>query len=115
MSRAQLVLGAQGEEAAARWYERAGYEVLARNWRCADGELDLVVSTAGLVVFCEVKTRSTERFGLPSEAVTWRKQARLRRLAGRWLASWHGQRPARIRFDVAAVVGTQVEVIEDAF
>ena len=63
-------LGAAGEDVAAAWYRAAGYEVLARNWRCREGELDLVVAGSGVVVFCEVKTRRGDAFGLPSEAVT---------------------------------------------
>jgi putative endonuclease len=99
----------------ARWYEARGYVVLARNWRVPDGELDLVVSRGAMVVFCEVKSRGGERYGLPVEAVTPAKQARLRRLAGRWLAAEGGSWP-ELRFDVASVVkGRVVEVLEGAF
>jgi putative endonuclease len=110
-----MLLGSSGEQATARWYEQAGYQVVDRNWRCSDGEIDLVVARGGVVAFCEVKTRSSEWFGSPAEAVTYRKQARLRRLAGRWLASWEGSRPRLVRFDVASVHVGRVEVIEDAF
>jgi putative endonuclease len=110
-----LSLGAFGEEVAARWYERAGYDVIGRNWRCASGELDLVVRRGPLVVFCEVKTRSSDRYGTPAEAVTYRKRMRLRRLAAAWLASCEGPSGRMVRFDVAAVRGGTVEVIEDAF
>ncbi len=99
--------------------------MLARNWRCADGELDLVVvdGTGTTVVICEVKTRLSDRFGTPFEAVTGLKQRKLRRLAGRWLAQRRasGQPGApSVRFDVAGVTadgrgGLQVEVIENAF
>jgi len=108
-------LGAHGEDAVTRWYERRGYRVVDRNWRCREGELDLVASRGGIVVFCEVKTRSSVAFGAPVEAVTWRKQLRLRQLAGRWLAARRGRAPAGVRFDVASVVGGQIEVVEDAF
>lgn len=107
-------LGAHGEGRAARWYEAHGYEVLDRNWRGPDGELDLVLGAGGLVVFCEVKTRSSERFGVPAEAVTPAKQRRIRRLAAAWLAD-SAVRPRHVRFDVAAVVGARIEVIEAAF
>ena len=60
--------------------------MVARNWRCREGELDLVVARPGEIVFCEVKTRSSDRFGLPAEAVTPAKQRRLRGLAARYLA-----------------------------
>jgi putative endonuclease len=114
-----LRLGAAGEAAAAGWYVARGYRVVARNWRCADGELDLVVARHGELVFCEVKTRTSDRFGLPAEAVTPAKQRRLRRLAARFLAQSGADagagRGAGLRFDVASVVGGRVEVIEAAF
>lgn len=67
------------------------------------------------MVFCEVKTRSSARYGTPAEAVVPAKQARIRRLAARWLAGWCGPRPGAVRFDVAAVAGGEVTVIEGAF
>jgi putative endonuclease len=114
-------LGARGEELAVAWYTGRGYTVLGRNWRCRDGELDLVVSRDRCVVFCEVKTRTGTTFGVPAEAVTGEKQRRLRRLAARWLGE---QSPtvgiAELRFDVACVTmrrgsEAEVEVIEAAF
>jgi putative endonuclease len=111
-------LGARGEDRAADWYRAAGYEVIARNWRCREGELDLVVSLPGELVFCEVKTRSSDRFGVPAEAVTAAKQRRLRALAARFLAEHPpvaGSVVGSIRFDVVAVTGSTVDVIEAAF
>src|SRR5580700_1814283 len=117
-------LGQRGEGAAARWYAGAGYAVVARNWRCSEGEIDLVaVDAAGaVVVFCEVKTRSSSAFGTPEESVTAVKQRRLRRLAARWLSEQGGSgRSMRsVRFDVAAVVSDRsghlvVDVVLDAF
>lgn len=107
-------LGAAGEDLAERWYVGAGYEVVARNWRCRDGELDLVVRGHGLTVFCEVKTRNSTRFGVPAEAVTASKQRRLRSLAAQFLRE-HPQRSDGIRFDVAAVLGGKLEILEGAF
>ena len=69
----------------ARWYADAGYRVLDRNWRCREGELDVVVARGSVLVFCEVKTRRSTAFGVPAEAVTVTKQRRLRTLAMRWL------------------------------
>jgi putative endonuclease len=111
-------LGARGEDRAADWYRAAGYEVVARNWRCAEGELDLVVGRPGELVFCEVKTRTSDRFGVPAEAVTIAKQRRLRTLAASFLAdhpleAWAAGR--NVRFDVVAVRGSTVDVIEAAF
>ena len=107
--------GADGEDAAARWYEQRGYEVLARNWRCRTGELDLVLRQGRMLVFCEVKSRSSTAFGAPVEAVTRDKQARLRRLAGRWIEDAAPVRPTEIRFDVVSVLAGEVEVIQGAF
>ena len=103
----------------AQWYEAAGYDVLDRNWRCREGELDLVVIRDDTLVFCEVKTRASTRFGAPFEAVTATKQRRLRNLALRWLAD-HGTHCRTLRFDVASVTRTPtdeltIEVLEGAF
>jgi putative endonuclease len=110
-----LRLGASGEDLAAGWYQAQGYEVVARNWRCRDGELDLVVLRHRVLVFCEVKTRTSDRFGVPAEAVGRAKQQRIRRLAARYLEEAAPVRPKEIRFDVAAVLDGRVEVIEGAF
>jgi putative endonuclease len=107
-------LGAQGEAMAADWYEANGYEVVARNWRCRDGEIDLIVRRARTIVFCEVKTRTTAAFGSPAEAVTRAKRERLRRLAAIWLEE-SPLRASGIRFDVAAILAGQLDIIEGAF
>ena len=114
MTQARRALGISGEDAAAAWYLANGYEVVDRNWRCRDGELDLVVRRARTVVFCEVKTRTTDRFGAPVEAITRDKRQRLRVLAGKWLEQ-STMKASQIRFDVASVMGGEVEVLEGAF
>ncbi|MEZ5243554.1 MAG: YraN family protein [Acidimicrobiales bacterium] len=113
MDRSRVALGNWGERKVARHYESAGYEVLDRNWRVRGGELDLVLGRGDEIVFCEVKTRSSARFGSGLEAVGARKQQFLRRTAVSWLDA-HDRR-GRLRFDVAAVTGGQVEVVEAAF
>ncbi len=107
-------LGVAGEDLAAAWYGGRGCQVLARNWRCREGELDLVVRDGGSIVFCEVKSRSSLAFGSPLEAVTATKRRRLRVLAARWLAE-ASVRPGPLRFDVAAVLDGELEVVEGAF
>jgi putative endonuclease len=112
-------LGQRGEAFAAAWYERAGYTILDRNWRRREGELDLVLGRGRAVVFCEVKTRTSHRFGAPVEAITRTKQRRIRMLAGLWLGE-HALGGRDLRFDVASVMverGTDpvIEVIEGAF
>jgi len=99
---------------AAQWYHEHGYLVVARNWRCRDGELDLILSKDRVYVFCEVKTRSSDGFGTPAEAVTPSKQARIRRLASKWLRE---DAPSRkdIRFDVVTILAGRLDVIEAAF
>jgi len=96
-------LGAFGEAYAARHLVESGMVLLDRNWRCELGEIDLVLRDGDTLVFCEVKTRSSARYGTPLESVTARKAARLRRLAARWLAD-HQVRPRDVRLDLVGVL-----------
>ena len=107
-------VGIRGEDIAAKWYEARGYQVLDRNWRCREGELDLVVRHGRQVVFCEVKHRMGVGFGTPAETITREKKQRIRHLAARWLQDAK-PRPAEIRFDVAAILDGEIEVLEGAF
>lgn len=98
-----LRLGRAGEELAVGHVRSLGLVVLSRNWRCRDGELDLVATDGAQLIVFEVKTRSGDGFGQPAEAVTPEKQARIRRCAHRWLREFRvGWCP--IRFDVIAIV-----------
>jgi putative endonuclease len=95
-------LGRRGECVAAEWFERRGFVVLERNWRCASGELDLILRGDGVTVFAEVKTRTSVAYGHPFEAITAAKAARLRRLAAEWCRA-HGP-VGHIRIDAVAVI-----------
>ncbi len=134
--------GAKGEDAAAAWYEAAGFAVVDRNWRCPVGELDLVAHRAGgpgapaVLAVVEVKARRGDRYGSPADALTPAKRRRVRRAAAAWLAT-HRRAGGwgDVRFDLAAVTwpspgaggpgprsgrgrgpgGGVVEVFEDAF
>ena len=96
-------LGDYGERVAARHLTALGMVVLDRNWRCDEGELDLVLRDGPALVGCEVKTRTSLAHGSPHEAVTDVKLARLRRLVQRWLRD-HGLHPAETRVDLVAVL-----------
>ena len=96
-------LGRMGEEVAARHLESDGFVVLERNWRCDDGELDIVARDGRTLVVCEVKTRSSNRYGSPFEAITERKLHRLERLGMRWMRE-RGVRPDRMRVDIVSVL-----------
>ena len=96
-------LGAHGEQLAVDFLTDEGLRVLDRNWRCRDGELDIVARDGDALVFCEVKTRRGTGFGHPVEAVGRVKQRRLRTLAQRWLAA-HDEHAPQLRFDVVGVL-----------
>jgi putative endonuclease len=115
MTRHNVILGRAAEERTAQHYLANGYTVVARNWRNGrHGEIDLVLVRRDVLVVCEVKARSSDRFGTPADAVDWRKQRRLRGLAVAFLAA-HDVHPRLVRFDVACVRGRAVDVIEAAF
>jgi putative endonuclease len=112
-------LGRRAEALACEWLNAGNLAVVARNWRCRHGEIDLIATAPGLVVFCEVKARRSDAYGTPAAAVTARKQARLRALAAAWLAAT-GHPPTRVRFDVVSVTwprgqAARVEHLEGAF
>ena len=101
MSRYNKDLGDFGEQAAAEHLMGKGYTILERNYRCRAGELDLVARKEQWLVFVEVKTRSSRRYGQPAEAVGYKKQIHMRRVAAHYL-SCHPTRQ-EIRFDVVEV------------
>jgi putative endonuclease len=109
-------LGRYGEEQAAGHLRSLGFSILDRNWRCERGEIDMVALDGKVMVFVEVKTRSSKRMGMPEEAVDIRKQEQLRLLA-RYYINRTGQTARAYRFDVVAVdiSSNDIRVIKNAF
>ena len=105
--RAKDAVGEYGERIAVRHLAEAGLEVVERNWRCDLGEIDVVAVEGDVLVVCEVKTRSSESFGTPAEALTPVKLRRQWRLAARWLAEHqppHRPPVREVRVDLVAVL-----------
>ncbi len=120
MSNKCQVLGKQGERVAEKFIKRQGYKILERNYRCALGELDIIAEDHSVLVFVEVKTRTSADFGVPQAAVTHAKQRKIAQIAQNYLAHkelWG----VDCRFDVVAVSLTndgridKFELIKDAF
>ena len=105
-SRRNDALGKRGEDVAAEYLAGTGLVVLSRNWRCREGEVDLIATDGERVVVCEVKTRSATGYGEPFEGVTPAKAARIRRITAEWLRA-HRVGWCEIRFDVVAVLSPQ--------
>ena len=121
---ARVARGKWAEDLVSRWYQQHGYVIVARNWRCKRGELDIVACKDGVLVVCEVKARASNAFGTPAEAVTLAKQLKVRRATADFRASMRVSSDAfaplvntvgSVRFDVACVLGTQLEMLEDIF
>jgi putative endonuclease len=104
MTNTNQIVGRYGERLAGRHLLARGLVLLDRNWRCPSGELDIVARDGPVLVFVEVKTRRSGRFGVPAEAVGVDKARRLRRLAARWLAAHAAGDRREIRFDVVSVL-----------
>ena len=115
---ARMARARWAEDLAARFYESNGYQIVARNWHCREGELDIVAisasATGAIIAVVEVKARATTSFGSPFEAVTQVKQTKLRIATTKFLATQPELR-GEIRFDVVAVLGTQLDVLYNAF
>lgn len=117
--KAKDLLGRRGELLAAEYLVGEGLTVLERNWRCVEGEIDIVALEGDVTVFVEVKTRSSVAYGHPLEAITVTKMARLRRLAGCWCAV-HEPVARKIRIDAVAIVAPYngapaIEHVRDIF
>ena len=118
---ARVARGKWAEDLVSRWYQQHGYVIVARNWRCKRGELDVVACKNGVLVVCEVKARASNAFGTPAEAVTLAKQLKVRRATADFRTSMRESNDPllslvkSVRFDVACVLGTQLEMLEDIF
>ncbi len=114
-----IALGRWGEQVAADHLLAAGYEIVTRNYRCPFAEVDIIAKEGGDLVFIEVKTRRTNRFGHPAEAVTRRKQEKLVQAALHYLDA-NASYETNCRFDVVAItpapgVPAKVEIFRHAF
>ncbi len=109
-----LLQGRKGERIACRFLLRQGYDILARRYRSRSGELDVVAFEAGILVFIEVKSRSSRQFGEPWEFVDWQKQQKLRRSAEDFIAE-HDMGQYAYRFDIVSVLGKEVSLFRNAF
>lgn len=98
-----LALGKYGEDLAARYLRERGLQILERNWRCSEGEIDVIALEGDCLVVCEVKTRRGMGLGDPLEAVTWEKARRLRRLAAAYLRARPRGVP-HVRIDVIGIL-----------
>jgi putative endonuclease len=109
-----LTTGASAEDRAAAALEAAGYSIVARNWRCSAGELDIIAREGDVLVFVEVRSRASPAHGHAAEMVSRGKQRQVARIAGMYLAV---KRPrfSRARFDVVAVTGARIDLIRDAW
>lgn len=109
-------LGQWGEECAVQYLLSKKYRIVKRNFRIREGEIDIIVSRDRILVFIEVKTRSSDSFILPCESVTWKKQKTIRRVAASYLQH-HFLPYDEIRFDVIEVYADkkQIRHLENAF
>jgi putative endonuclease len=108
-------VGGMFETIAANYLISEGVLILKRNYRCKFGEIDLIALDGAYLVFAEVKFRSTGRMGLPSEAVNYYKQKRIREIAGYYLYSHGYPSQTSCRFDVISILGEQIRWIKNAF
>lgn len=109
-------LGFWGERRAARFLKRSGYKILCRNFRCKQGEIDIIAKKGDVIAFTEVKTRTSDCFGEPNEAVDFSRRRRYINAAGQYLYI-NGIRPDEfvLRFDIVEIKKGEINHIENAF
>ena len=109
------LLGSVGEKKAAKFLKDKGYKIIAKNYKTGIGEIDLICSDGDTTVFCEVKTRTSDAFGMPSEAVNKEKQKKYFKLAEQFLIKKFKRIDVKCRFDVIEVENGQINHIINAF
>ena len=118
LASARMARARWAEDLVAKWYEKNGYGIVVRNWHCREGELDIVAvitdKSVMTIAIVEVKARRSHNFGTPLEAVTLAKQHKIRIATTKFLATRPDLR-GEVRFDVVGVLGTQIEVLHNAF
>ena len=107
-------MGRRGEDLAAEYLQSEGYTIIDRNYSCKIGEIDIIASDGEFVAFIEVKSRADVSFGLPREAVDWRKQRTIVKVAQYWLYK-NKRTGIPVRFDVVEILAGSVNHIKDAF
>lgn len=115
MKRENKVKGCKYEQMAQQYLKNKKYQILAANESNYCGEIDIIAKQKDTIVFVEVKGRESAQFGMPYEAVTERKQQKIRRAAQVYLKSKKLLDKCEIRFDVISIIDTEIEHIIDAF
>lgn len=108
-------IGSEYEIKAAEYLRSIGCEILAMNYHCRAGEIDIIAKDKEYLVFCEVKYRKDARYGYPVEAVDYHKVAKIQKTSRYFLMMEHYSEDTPVRFDIIAYLGAQIEHIKDAF
>ncbi|MBQ8814452.1 MAG: YraN family protein [Lachnospiraceae bacterium] len=108
-------LGSDKEQLAAEFLEKQGYYIRERNFRCRQGEIDIIAQDGRYLVFVEVKYRADGRSGEPEEAVTAGKQRTIRRVAEYYLHRYRFSENTPCRFDVVGIKGEEIRITKNAF
>lgn len=108
-------MGSKYEQAAGEFLINKGYRIIAYNYRCKLGEIDIIALDGDELVFVEVKYRASSRYGSPMEAVDYRKQNKIYMVANYYLMEQHISKYTKVRFDVVGILGKEITLIKNAF
>ena len=108
-------VGSKYEQAAGEFLIKKGYRIIAYNYRCKLGEIDIIALDGDELVFVEVKYRASSRYGSPMEAVDYRKQNKIYMVANYYLMEQHISKYTKVRFDVVGILGKEITLIKNAF